>query len=1062
MYIHEIVLDGFKSYSSRVTVGPLHPQFNAITGLNGTGKSNILDSICFVLGISNHSLVRVARLEDLVYKQGQAGITKATVTIKLKNDPNEPNNPLPPPYRDMREISITRQIIIGKITKVINMKPKELLGLIEEVSGTRMYEVKRENAVKLVGKKEQKLLEIQNVLSEEIQPNVQRLQKEKADYQNYVNLKESLQHFQRFETAYRYFCAKQTVQQGAEAFAELQRQRAELIGELDEADREREEAERQLEALEAARAEKDAPLKLLRKKKEDIEKAVSRLQAEARSSRRDLDMLQASVKEQQKEAERLEKALAERRSSRSAEAEQAEHLAEEVERMRGEINEKCAKLEAVTSGGVGASGSIRDTLKTKRSEEARLEAQDFSISQEINYLNAELQELAEKEKATCADRAMIEANVNEQRARVEELRLQLEALGDTGNSSAALQATLSELQEKHRVLYAEAQEAMQELRAWAKIDVRLPRGLNPSRLMGQVFELVSLKQEYISYSKAMQVLVGGKLEYIIVSDKDASKAIFKENNFASGRRRVTLLPLSECIVGRVCDAQALAANRRLVGLDPDDTTGVLRCLDMVEYDPHKHSKVAEYAFGGGLICRSAAMAQKITYQKNNRLAFPTATEEGDVYQTGGVMAGGSVKDVRQTMLAWKRYKDATAAAEEVESRIRQPSLLMMMPDLLVLISDALEHLPDLLTVILTAAECFLRATEAELAPLQARAQQAASLQKSLRLAENQLQNMERLLGSSGAGSSRARAEEIQRLLVEKEKLKKEVQEKRKEVQSAIRKLEAEIHDLETNKDKIEASLSKAVKTLRAQLKQAEAQLEKLHAKTGDLRLQQQTMQQELEGARSDLASRKEKVEQQQQQVDLKNAALQEKIAEHREIEEELAKRASEAQKENQQQSRVAEALKKIAKTKEAKALALKKLDLAAADREKMLSAARGVPARQRIQQLKADIDKLRKNVNSSAGVLLEKTEAELQTLLKRKAQVEADREKIREVIASLDEKKQNSLKNTWRLVDGNFSAIFEQLLPNAQAKLVEADPDDLMKGLEMKVAKSQPPVDFAQ
>lgn len=48
-----------------------------------------------------------------MYKQGQAGVTKATVTIKLKNDPHQPNNPLPPPYKDMREISITRQIIIG-------------------------------------------------------------------------------------------------------------------------------------------------------------------------------------------------------------------------------------------------------------------------------------------------------------------------------------------------------------------------------------------------------------------------------------------------------------------------------------------------------------------------------------------------------------------------------------------------------------------------------------------------------------------------------------------------------------------------------------------------------------------------------------------------------------------------------------------------------------------------------------------------------------------------------------------------------------------------------------
>lgn len=34
------------------------PSFNAITGLNGSGKSNILDAICFVLGITNMAQVR--------------------------------------------------------------------------------------------------------------------------------------------------------------------------------------------------------------------------------------------------------------------------------------------------------------------------------------------------------------------------------------------------------------------------------------------------------------------------------------------------------------------------------------------------------------------------------------------------------------------------------------------------------------------------------------------------------------------------------------------------------------------------------------------------------------------------------------------------------------------------------------------------------------------------------------------------------------------------------------------------------------------------------------------
>lgn len=51
MYIKEIVIDGFKSYSVRTNIQDFDQEFNAITGLNGSGKSNILDAICFVMGI---------------------------------------------------------------------------------------------------------------------------------------------------------------------------------------------------------------------------------------------------------------------------------------------------------------------------------------------------------------------------------------------------------------------------------------------------------------------------------------------------------------------------------------------------------------------------------------------------------------------------------------------------------------------------------------------------------------------------------------------------------------------------------------------------------------------------------------------------------------------------------------------------------------------------------------------------------------------------------------------------------------------------------------------------
>lgn len=59
MFIKSISIDGFKSYGQRTDISGFDPFFNAITGLNGSGKSNILDSICFVLGISNLSQVSI-------------------------------------------------------------------------------------------------------------------------------------------------------------------------------------------------------------------------------------------------------------------------------------------------------------------------------------------------------------------------------------------------------------------------------------------------------------------------------------------------------------------------------------------------------------------------------------------------------------------------------------------------------------------------------------------------------------------------------------------------------------------------------------------------------------------------------------------------------------------------------------------------------------------------------------------------------------------------------------------------------------------------------------------
>ena len=48
-----------------------------------------MDSILFVLGLSTLSYARVTNLQELIYKQGHAGINKASVTITFDNSIKE-------------------------------------------------------------------------------------------------------------------------------------------------------------------------------------------------------------------------------------------------------------------------------------------------------------------------------------------------------------------------------------------------------------------------------------------------------------------------------------------------------------------------------------------------------------------------------------------------------------------------------------------------------------------------------------------------------------------------------------------------------------------------------------------------------------------------------------------------------------------------------------------------------------------------------------------------------------------------------------------------------------
>jgi structural maintenance of chromosome 2 len=77
----------------------------------------------FCCSLSARAQVRANSLQELVYKQGQAGITKATVSIVFDNREKDRG---PTGYEALDEITVTRQLVIGGRSKyLINGKVAE-------------------------------------------------------------------------------------------------------------------------------------------------------------------------------------------------------------------------------------------------------------------------------------------------------------------------------------------------------------------------------------------------------------------------------------------------------------------------------------------------------------------------------------------------------------------------------------------------------------------------------------------------------------------------------------------------------------------------------------------------------------------------------------------------------------------------------------------------------------------------------------------------------------------------------------------------------------------------
>lgn len=670
MFISEVIIDGFKSYATRTVVSGFDPQFNAITGLNGSGKSNILDSICFVLGISNLSQVRVGNLQELVYKQGQAGVTKATVTIVFNN--SDPSTS-PVGYETHKQITVTRQVVIGgknkyminghtvqqsavqnlfhsvqlnvnnphflimqgRITKVLNMKPIETLSMIEEAAGTRMFETKKQAAIKTIEKKQLKVEEISKCMTEEITPTLESLREERAHYLTWQSNNLELDRLERFCVASEYRAAEQKVNAAEEDKVQLQQQFDTLTADEKKAQAEADECNKKAAQIAEMRdAEASGDFVQLKAQETELSKQLVKADTTLKNHKESLTAEQETIKSLSKQTDGAAQALqvkTQELKKCNDELELMEKHVADAETLAVVAREKyqnaCAGVTDETSA---ALLSLPEQVGAweKRGREAESQLEQGKLR--AKHAAASLKELQKNSAKQSAVHTAGLKEVEILRAKVSSIEESLQSMGGKASSEGDMAARVSELRRSTALLADRSSTLTAKIEARLKFEFKDPeKGFDRSRIKGLVARLISVKDSQTA--GALETVAGGKLYSVVVDNETTANALLEKGQL---KKRVTFLPLNKLKTSCV-DASKVSAAAAIARTNGGSAR---LALELVGFDEQVR-KAMEYAFGDTIVCDSAKTAKIVAFDKN--VWTKTVTLDGDVYNPSGTLTGGS-------------------------------------------------------------------------------------------------------------------------------------------------------------------------------------------------------------------------------------------------------------------------------------------------------------------------------------------------------------------------------------------------------------------------------------
>lgn len=198
MFLKTLSLAGFKSFADRTRLD-FEAGVNVVVGPNGTGKSNLLDALAWVMGTQATRALRTEKMEDVIFAGtatrpalGRAevvitfdnsdgflpiGLSEVRMTRRLYRDGTSEYalNGAPCRLLDLHEllsdggVGRHQHVLVGQgqIGTILNARPHEHRAVIEEAAGVTKHKNRRDRSVRRLEQTEIDLARLNDILDQQ-------------------------------------------------------------------------------------------------------------------------------------------------------------------------------------------------------------------------------------------------------------------------------------------------------------------------------------------------------------------------------------------------------------------------------------------------------------------------------------------------------------------------------------------------------------------------------------------------------------------------------------------------------------------------------------------------------------------------------------------------------------------------------------------------------------------------------------------------------------------------------------------------------------------------------